>query len=183
LDSIASFSANRFCFPNPIKSTDHALSRNKISDIFVRDNLDGNGKEGAFMHILCGLHLETRPVSSQQTTSMTRDPWKLDSVPFTAASVRLFPGSDRTLSPWSWPLVCAHFIHSSSCYSLGLILIASPSVLSIQAKQAWGLMPACLSMCLSRAGPGPSLLSCLYRTEPRSSSLQVTRSNGTVTPL
>jgi hypothetical protein len=45
LDGIASSSANKFCFPNPIKSTDHALSRSKISDIFVRDNLDGNDKE------------------------------------------------------------------------------------------------------------------------------------------
>ena len=128
-----------------------------------------------------------RPVSSQQTSSMTdKRPMEAGQCPFTAASVRLFPGSDRTLSPGiSRPLVCVHWF----CLSSQLVLLfpwldldcLSLHSTILQAEAGVGL-DACLPLDVfvsCRCRPGPSLLSCLYRrTEPRS-RLQVTRSNGT----
>jgi len=95
--------------------------------------------------LLYGLHCIWRPVSSQQT-SMTRDPWKLDSVRSLLHLLDCPPVAIGHCPPGLGRLsVLVGFVYraGSPCYSLGLILIASPSIL--QAEAGVGL-DACLPL-------------------------------------
>jgi hypothetical protein len=70
-------------------------------------------------YMVCTLHCIWRPVSSQQT-SMTRDPWKLDSVRSLLHLLDCPPvATGHCPPPWSWPPVCARWF----CLSGGLALL------------------------------------------------------------
>ena len=135
------------------------------------------------------IDLETSHVVSQQT-SMTREgPMEAGQCPFTAASVRLFPGSDRTLSPGiSRPLVCVHWF----CLSSQLVLLfpwldldcLSLHSTILRAEAGVGL-DACLPLDVFVSCRARAHRFYLYRREePRSRSGHHSHhSNGTVTPL
>jgi hypothetical protein len=132
--------------------------------------------------LLYGLHCIWRPVSSQQT-SMTRDPWKLDSVRSLLHLLDCPPVAIGHCPPGLGRLsVLVGFVYraGSPCYSLGLILIASPSIL--QSEAGVGL-DACLPLDVCCLVQGQAHRFCFVSTERSLGAGQVRRSNGTVTPL
>ena len=129
------------------KSTDHTLFRNKIvlSDIFVGDNPEEDGKEQSCRAYAMVGNRRPRQSAAGSWRSMTRDATDAGQCPPVHCCTILHPllGSDRTrswtLSPGSWsPVLCSFVFVYDGASSLPRSIPLS-FFLSFSSQQVWGV--------------------------------------------